>query len=105
MTTRDTRRNPEMERYVEVRPISAKTDRANVFLKVGVQEFCISPADLEPDEAIWFRDMLCIALAQIVAESRAHERNALRAAFRVNMLRYGATDQEIDKVLAEVKNG
>lgn len=68
-----TRRAPHMERFVEVRPVVIEEwpDAHNVFLKVGVQQFCVSPHGCETrDEAEWMRDMLCIALDAVVSATR-----------------------------------
>ena len=48
------RRNPEMEKYVEIRPvvIEGQPDAHNVFLKVTNQSFCVTPYGCETkDEA------------------------------------------------------
>jgi hypothetical protein len=67
-----TRRNPEMEKYVEIRPVVMKgyPDAHNVFLKVTNQIFCVTPYACETkEEAEWTRDMLCVALAKIVSDT------------------------------------
>lgn len=69
----ETRRNPEMERYVEIRPVvvEGSPDAHNVFLKVTTQSFCVTPYGCETKEdAEWTRDMLCVALARIVKDSQ-----------------------------------
>ena len=72
MSEHVTRRNPEMEKYVEIRPVvmEGSPDAHNVFLKVTNQSFCVSHYGCETKEdAEWMRDMLCVALAKIVADS------------------------------------
>lgn len=64
---RATRRNPEMEKYVEVSQY-AKTEPWRVRLKAGVQSFEIGNGHDSKEEAEWMRDMLCIALATIKKE-------------------------------------
>lgn len=67
--THTTRRAPDMERYVRIRPVTIQDwpDAQHVFLKVGNQEFCITSYGVETmEEAEWTRDMLCVALDQIV---------------------------------------
>jgi hypothetical protein len=69
-----TRRNPEMERYVEVRPVvmEGSPDAHNVFLKVTNQSFCVTKHSSETkEEAEWTRDMLCVALAKIASDVTA----------------------------------
>ena len=73
MSEHVTRRNPEMEKYVEIRPVvmEGSPDAHNVFLKVTNQSFCVSHYRCETKEdAEWMRDMLCVALAKIVADAR-----------------------------------
>jgi hypothetical protein len=68
-----TRRNPEMEKYVEIAPVvmDGWPDAHHVFLKITNQRFCVTPHGCETkDEAEWHRDMLCIALAKLVADHR-----------------------------------
>lgn len=75
-----TRRNPEMEKYVEIAPVAmeGEPDAHLVFLNVPPQRFCISPHGCETKKlAEWTRDMLCIALAKIVADAK---RDALTSA-------------------------
>ncbi len=45
----ETRRNPEMEKYVEIRPVILQgwPDAQNVFLKVSNQEFRVTPHSCE----------------------------------------------------------
>lgn len=72
MTEHTTRRAPQMEKYVEIRPtaMEGSPDAHNVFLKVTNQEFCVSKYACETkEEAEWTRDMLCVALAKIVADA------------------------------------
>lgn len=67
-----TRRNPEMEKYVEIQPVVMEgyPDAHNVFLKVTSQRFQVSPYGCETREhAEWTRDMLCVALAKVVADA------------------------------------
>ncbi len=65
MSERPTRRSPEMEKYVEVKP-AYSGDGYTVHLQVKNQRFHIAGCD-NLDEAEYMRDMLCIALAGIVA--------------------------------------
>ena len=70
--THTTRRAPQMEKFVEIRPVIMEgyPDAHHVFLKVGNQQFCVSPDGCETkEEAEWTRDMLCIALAKVVEQS------------------------------------
>jgi len=72
MNERPTRRNPEMEKYVEIRPVvvDGSPDAHNVILKVTNQHFTIGPfASDTKEEAEWVRDMLCVALARIAADT------------------------------------
>lgn len=65
-----TRRNPEMEKYVAIKPVITEDgERYRVYLKVPNQEFAVGqfPCD-DMVEAKWMRDMLCIALAKIVKD-------------------------------------
>jgi len=67
-----TRRNPEMEKYVEIRPVVMEgyPDACNVFLKVTNQSFCVTRYGCDTKEdAEWTRDMLCVALAKIVSDT------------------------------------
>lgn len=69
-----TRRNPEMEKYVTISPVvmDGHPDAHNVFLQVGNQRFTVSQYGCETkDEAEWMRDMLCVALAKVVADANA----------------------------------
>lgn len=67
-----TRRAPHMEKYVRVipYPTGKYPDGHKVTLKIGVQSFLISDgvgAVYETKEAaIWCRDMLCIALDELI---------------------------------------
>lgn len=82
MSEHITRRNQEMEKYVEIQPVVMEgfPDAHNVFLKATNQRFCISQYGCETkDKAEWLRDMLCVALAKIVVDSR-HAQEALRTA-------------------------
>lgn len=70
---RSTRRAPEMERYVTIAPVvmDGFPDAHHVFLQVTNQRFCVTPEGCETKEdAEWARDMLCVALAKIVADAR-----------------------------------
>lgn len=72
----DTTDTGEMERYVEIRSvvIEGEPEACNVFLKIGVQSFCVTPRGCENREhAEWMRDQLCRALANLVAEATAAE--------------------------------
>lgn len=67
----ETRRNPEMEKYVKIQPVVMEgfPDAHNVFLQITNQRFHIGAFGCETlDEAEWLRDMLCIALAKVVAD-------------------------------------
>lgn len=67
----DTRRAPHMEKYVELRPVVVENepDAHNVILKVGNQSFLLGPFACEDRaHAEWTRDMLCIALDNIVKD-------------------------------------
>lgn len=67
----ETRRAPHMEKYVEVRPVvvEGEPDAHSVNLVVGNQGFMIGPYAAETkEEAMWLRDMLCIALDRIVQD-------------------------------------
>lgn len=72
----DTRRAPHMEKYTEISPIVVKDypDAHVLRLKVGNQRFTLD-AGGQPyydtrDEAEWARDMLCIALDEMVKPDR-----------------------------------
>jgi len=67
----NTRQAPHMERYVEIAPVVMQDhdDAHNVFLKVGCQQFQVSPFGCETKQsAEWMRDMLCIALNNMVED-------------------------------------
>lgn len=50
-----------------------------VFLRVGVQHFCITPTPCESaEQATWLRHMLARALAGVVLEERVTERDSAR---------------------------
>lgn len=75
---RNTRRNPEMEKYVTIEPFGVRGpgNDFNVFLKVGNQSFCVTPHGSETkEEAEWMRDMLCIALANLVKDFTTNEKD------------------------------
>jgi len=66
-----TRRAPHMERYVTIAPVVIEDwpDAHHVFLQVTNQRFCVTPHGCETkEEAEWTRDMLCVALDQIIRE-------------------------------------
>lgn len=66
-----TRRAPHMERYVTITPVVIEDwpDAHHVFLQVTNQRFCVTPDGCETkEEAEWTRDMLCVALDQVVRE-------------------------------------
>ncbi len=68
---RTTRRAPHMERFVTIKPVIMQDypDAQHVFLQSGNQQFCVSPHGCETmEEAEFLRDMLCIALDNIVTE-------------------------------------
>lgn len=67
-----TRRHPEMEKYVEILPcvVEGEPDARIVRLKVGNQSFNINDHCEDLAHAEWMRDMLCIALAKIVADRK-----------------------------------
>lgn len=72
MSQHTTRRNPEMEKYVEIRPVTIEghPDAHNVFLKVTNQSFRVTPYGCETkEEAEWTRDMLCVALGKVVSDA------------------------------------
>ena len=65
-----TRRSPQMERYVKIQPVITEDgEQFAVYLKVDNQEFRVGQF---PDETLegaeWLRDMLCVALANLVAD-------------------------------------
>lgn len=66
-----TRRNPEMERYVDITPTVCDgfPDAQVVWLKVGNQSFKLDNFSESMEEAEWMRDMLCVALAKIVRDN------------------------------------
>lgn len=66
-----TRRNPEMERYTEIKPVVVEgfPDAHTVWLKATNQSFCVDHYSETKEEAEWMRDMLCVALAKIVADA------------------------------------
>lgn len=73
-----TRRAPHMERFTKIIPVIMQDypDAQNVFLAVGNQSFCVSSYGCETkEEAEWMRDMLCIALDQLVREASAVNNN------------------------------
>ena len=67
-----THRNPEMGKYVIIKPVVMKgcPDAHHVFLQVANQRFCVSPYGCETKEdALLLRDMLCIALAKVASDA------------------------------------
>lgn len=75
---RPTRRAPHMERYVVIRPQPSEDepDRYQMRLEIGNQGFQINggPGCENEENALWMRDMLCIALDNLVKlESQAEE--------------------------------
>lgn len=66
MGKRETRRHPEMEHYTM---IEKQAGTYALWLKVGVQSFKIWDGFDTRKEALWMQDMLCIALARVVAEA------------------------------------
>lgn len=59
------------EQYTLCRPccVDGEPDAHTVWLKVGVQSFCVTSFACETkDEAEWTRDMLAKALEKVVAE-------------------------------------
>lgn len=62
--------HPEMEKYTEIRSvvINGAPDAHNVYLKIDHQSFCVTKQACDDrEEAEWFRNQLCIALARMVA--------------------------------------
>jgi len=79
MSEQVTRRNPEMERYVTIQPVVMEgfPDAHNVYLTATNQRFHIGGFGCETKEdAEWMRDMLCIALAKIVADFSTPQESA-----------------------------
>ena len=61
----------DMERYTDIQPVVMEgfPDAHHVFLQVTNQRFCVSPHGCEmKEEAEWMREMLCVALAKVVAD-------------------------------------
>lgn len=59
--------------------VDGEPDAHTVWLKVGVQSFCVTSFACETkDEAEWTRDMLAKALATVVAESANDQAHAQR---------------------------
>jgi hypothetical protein len=71
-----TRRAPHMERYTEITPVVVRDtpDAHMLWLKVGNQSFTLSAGGQDyhdtKEEAEWARDMLCIALDQMVRDNK-----------------------------------
>src|SRR5882672_8709203 len=62
-----------MQKYTLILPVADEDfpDAHNVFLQVTNQRFCVTPHGCESKEqAEWFRDQLCVALAKIVEDSK-----------------------------------
>ncbi len=58
-----------VRKYVKLQPVVMEgyPDAHNVLLQVGGQQFCVTKNACDTkEEAEWTRDMLCIALANIV---------------------------------------
>lgn len=67
-----TGRAKDMEKYTEIKPLVMEgfPDAHHVFLKVTNQRFCVTPHGCETkEEAEWTRDMLCVALTQVVTDA------------------------------------
>lgn len=69
VTDHITRRNPEMEKYVKIQPVITEDGEQFVLLlQIENQQFHVGQF---PEETLkgaeWSRDMLCIALARLVA--------------------------------------
>lgn len=62
------RRAPHMEKYVKVERYAKGWWR--VRLSVGPQTFTLDYANASKSEALWMRDMLCIALDAIVKDQK-----------------------------------
>lgn len=69
---RHTRRAPHMEKYIEIVPCYQDDfpDAHVVRLIVGNQRFQLDDFKETKAEAVWMGDMLCIALAGIVEDSK-----------------------------------
>lgn len=70
MSEHTTRRNPEMEKYVKIQPVITEDGEQYVIdLYIGNQRLRVGQY---PEETLkgaeWMRDMVCIALAKLVAE-------------------------------------
>lgn len=74
---RPTRRAPEMERYVKVKKyLSPFVDKErphtfSVWVEVGVQSFAVLQNEEDETRAIWFGDMVAIALKNLVELERS----------------------------------
>lgn len=64
LSSESSRQNPEMEKYVTI-----SEDNKTITLQVGHQYFKLAYEAEDRDSAEWMRDMLCIALAKVVAEN------------------------------------
>lgn len=74
MSEHPTRRNPEMEKYVKIQPVITEDgEQYAIDLHIDNQRFRVGEY---PEETLqgaeWMRDMVCIALAKLVAE---HQRS------------------------------
>lgn len=58
------RQNPEMEKYVTV--TGGLHGPYQVTLQIENQSFVMAYRAEEREQALWYRDMLCIALARLV---------------------------------------
>ncbi len=72
-----TRRAPHMEKYVRIRhqPRDDEPNRHILMLEIGVQGFSINndPACEDRQHAEWMRDMLCIALDNLVKQEEMRQ--------------------------------
>lgn len=103
---RSTRRNPEMEKYVEVRPSVMEDfpDAHSVILTVANQQFVIGRFASETKaEAEWMRDMLCVALAKIVRDGVEIE--CKRCADIVQAAREGDADTDLRSIISCIQRG
>lgn len=63
-----------MEKYVEIAPVvmNGYPDAHHVFFRVMNQRFCVTPHGCETkEEAEWFMNMFCVALAKVAADTDA----------------------------------
>jgi len=61
-----------MEKYVEIKTVVVEgfPDARTVWLKVTNQSFVINHYCDDEESAEWLRDMLCVALAKVVADAK-----------------------------------